>query len=172
MSHCPFWTCAFEAKYHSSGSFLHPTGLGPTSGHLITAYPEAKVVLVERDVESWYRSFEGIINSYYMRINDIMEMLDPQLIGPTARLFAYVFRDRKGFSRTRRKQELQQNAKLVYREHYAHVRAITPKEKLLNFQLKEGWGPLREFLGKDVPGVPFPRLHGGDTLRDFQVRGC
>lgn len=145
------------------------------ASELITAYPEAKVVLVERGVESWYRSFEGIINSYYMRINDIMEMLDPQLIGPTARLFAYVFRDRKGFFRTRSKQELQQNAKLVYREHYAHVRAITPKEKLLNFQLKEGWGPLREFLGKDVPGVPFPRLHEGDTLRErvreFQVRG-
>ena len=110
-----------------------------------------------------------------MRINDIMEVLDPQLIGPTARLFAYVFRDRKGFFRAGSKQELQQNAKVVYREHYAHVRAITPKERLLNFQLKEGWGPLCEFLGKDVPGVPFPRLHEGDALRErvrgFQVRG-
>ena len=74
----------------------------------MTAYPEAKVVLVERDIESWYRSLEGIINSYYMRINDIMEVLDPQLIGPSARLFAYVFRDRKGFFRAGSKQELQQ----------------------------------------------------------------
>ena len=132
-------------------------------------------MLVERDIESWYRSFEGIIDSYFMRINDIMEVLDPQLIGPTARLFAYVFRDRKGFFRAGSKRELQQNAKVVYREHYAHVRAITPKERLLNFQLKEGWGPLCEFLGKDVPRVPFPRLHEGDALRErvreFQVRG-
>lgn len=190
ISDCPVWSRAFEAKYHSNGppftrsdwdNLLGKYGAvtdAPAAcfaDELIAAYPEAKVVLVERDIESWYRSFQVIIDNYYARFNTILAILEPQFIGPFFGLFAYILRDRKGFFRAGNKQELQDNARLIYKEHNAHVRAITPKERLLNFQLKEGWGPLCEFLGKEIPEVPFPRLHEQGALqeavRGFQIKG-
>ena len=47
--------------------------------------------------------------------------------------------------------------KKKYREHNERVQAIIPKEKLLIYNVKQGWKPLCEFLGCDVPEVEFPR---------------
>jgi len=44
-----------------------------------------------------------------------------------------------------------------YRKHNERVRAIAPKEKLLEYQVQQGWEPLCAFLGKEVPEVEFPR---------------
>ena len=133
---------------------------------LINAYPEAKVVLVERDVEKWYQSFESMIQEMYNPIMHILRVLEPQVLRPTATMFNYVYKDRKGFCRTDDKEELQKNARTLYQEHYDHVRKVCPKDRLLDFKLEDGWGPLCEFLGKEKPGVPFPRLNEGTKLAE------
>ena len=38
-----------------------------------------------------------------------------------------------------------------YLSHYAHVRAVVPPENLLEFKPQDGWQPLCNFLGKDIP---------------------
>ena len=43
-----------------------------------------------------------------------------------------------------------------YRMHNAYVMATVPKERLLVYNLKEGWEPLCQFLGKDIPDIPVP----------------
>lgn len=43
-----------------------------------------------------------------------------------------------------------------YEAHNAQVRATVPPERLLVFNVKEGWAPLCAFLGKEVPPEPFP----------------
>ncbi len=53
----------------------------------------------------------------------------------------------------------------VFRRHNEAVQAAVPPEKLLVFEVKEGWGPLCRFLGVPVPATPFP--HVNDTA-DFQ----
>ena len=179
--HLPAWTAAFEAKYHDNGKpftrqdwdqLLGTYGAVTDSPSicfaedLINAYPDAKVVLVERDIDTWYRSFEELINEYYLPIHRILQFLDPQFIGPVARVFAYVFKDKQGFYRAGNKKELQQNAKTIYKEHYELVRRVCPQERLLEFDLKEGWGPLCAFLGKEVPDVPFPRLNERGSLAE------
>ena len=181
LEHLPIWTAAFEAKYHNNGKSFTREDWDQLLGdygavtdspcicfaeELINAYPDAKVVLVERDVDAWYPSFEGLINEYYLPIHRILQYLDPQLIGPQARMWAYVFKDRKGFYRAGNKKELQQNAKTIYKEHYEHVRRVCPKERLLEFDLKEGWDPLCAFLGKEKPAVPFPRLNERGSLAE------
>lgn len=45
-----------------------------------------------------------------------------------------------------------------YEYHNEQVRKVVPKEDLLEFNVKQGWGPLCEFLGVEVPDVPFPNL--------------
>ena len=133
---------------------------------LIKAYPEAKVVLVERDMERWYQSFEVMIKEMYNPILNVLRVLDPQLIGPLATMYYFVYKDRKGFCRTNNKEELEATARTLYREHYEHVRRLCPKERLLNFRLEDGWGSLCDFLDKEKPGVPFPRLNEGAALKE------
>ena len=54
-----------------------------------------------------------------------------------------------------------------YLEHNEHVRAIAPKGKFLEFNVKEGWGPLCKFLEVDVPEGPFPRVNDTATWQAY-----
>jgi len=45
-----------------------------------------------------------------------------------------------------------------YERHIADVVASVPKDKLLIFDVTQGWGPLCAFLDKPVPDGPFPRV--------------
>jgi hypothetical protein len=49
-----------------------------------------------------------------------------------------------------------------YLDHNAHVRTLVPKEKFLEFQVREGWGPLCRFLGHPEPDTPYPNVNTGD----------
>ena len=62
---------------------------------------------------------------------------------------------------------MQEKARRAYRDHYALVRRITPKGRLLEYKLGDGWGPLCEFLGKPVPYVPFPRVNDSEALQEL-----
>ena len=46
-----------------------------------------------------------------------------------------------------------------YKEHVEEVKASVPSEKLLVFNVKEGWQPLCTFLGLPVPEIPFPNVN-------------
>lgn len=50
-------------------------------------------------------------------------------------------------------------------DHNAHVRKVVPKDRLLEWQVTEGWEPLCQFLEKPVPDAPFPRINEGAMLR-------
>lgn len=189
IDECTKWIRAFEAKYHNRGPHFTRDDWDDLLGNyaavtdspaicfaeeLIKAYPEARVVLVERDVERWYQSFESMIQEMYNPIVHVLRILDPQVLRPTATMFNYVYKDRKGFCKTDNKEELQRTARTLYREHYESVRRLCPKERLLEFRLEDGWGPLCVFLDKEIPDVPFPRLNEGDALaekfKEFQKR--
>ena len=45
-----------------------------------------------------------------------------------------------------------------FRQHREEVLRTIPKDRLLIFNLSDGWGPLCEFLGKPVPSEPFPHV--------------
>lgn len=44
-----------------------------------------------------------------------------------------------------------------------------PEERLLEYEIKEGWEPLCRFLGKEVPGEDFPRVN--DTGEFVKLHG-
>jgi hypothetical protein len=56
------------------------------------------------------------------------------------------------------------NAKEGYDRHYEHVRSLVPKDRLLEYYVKDGWEPLCKFLHVDRPDVEFPRGNTTDTL--------
>ena len=132
---------------------------------LVAAYPDAKVILVEREIESWYRSFDtNVITAQWSPMISFVSMLDPWFLGPVRRCHR---RWATGWMDSNCQAEMQEKARRAYRDHYALVRSVTPKERLLEFKLADGWGPLCDFLDKPVPDVPFPRVNDSEALQEL-----
>jgi hypothetical protein len=53
----------------------------------------------------------------------------------------------------------------VFERHNEAVSLRVPPERLLVFDVREGWAPLCDFLGVDAPGEPFPRLNAAREMR-------
>lgn len=63
--------------------------------------------------------------------------------------------------------------KKKYHKHNEQVKVVVRKEKLLIFNVKQGWGPLCEFLKCQTPKQePFPRMNVAlsDTLKSLAKR--
>ncbi|KAH6681428.1 hypothetical protein B0J14DRAFT_445524, partial [Halenospora varia] len=117
---------------------------------LIVAYPETKVILVERDIEKWYSNNNNavIIDTFAFKnwfLVGLLETMHKQWV--------------RGWFRSNNAEEMRANSRSMYVEHYDLVKKITPKGNLLVYSLGNGWEPLGEFLGKGVPEVEFPRVN-------------
>ncbi len=126
-------------------------------------YPEAKVILTVRDPERWYDSvrqtifpmkeaFPAWIVPFLPRLHWFLRMVK-RLIWEN--VFRGRFDDRA-------------YAIEVFNRHIEAVKRVVPKDQLLVYEVREGWGPLCSFLGVPVPeNQPFP--HVNDTA-EFQAR--
>jgi len=63
------------------------------------------------------------------------------------------------------------NGRECYRQHNDTVRRLAAADQLLVFDVKQGWGPLCGFLGKNVPEEVFPRRDDWKGYREQHV-GC
>lgn len=45
------------------------------------------------------------------------------------------------------------------------IRDLVPKERLLEWNVEDGWQPLCEFLGKNIPEESFPRANDKDGFK-------
>jgi len=111
-------------------------------------YPRAKVILTVRDAGSWYRSTIRTV----LRQDLYPASADPALAG----LRQLAQAANKYFYRADTEE-----APLVERfhRHNAEVRAAVPADRLLVYEVAQGWPPLCEFLGVPVPDTPFPWLN-------------
>ncbi len=53
----------------------------------------------------------------------------------------------------------------VFNEHIAEVKRTVPKERLLIFSVREGWGPLCDFLELPIPEGNFPHINDRKMTR-------
>lgn len=58
-----------------------------------------------------------------------------------------------------------------YNEWVEQVKATVPREKLLIFNVKEGWKPLCDFLDLPIPNQPFPRTNDTAAMQGHIIRG-
>lgn len=132
---------------------------------LIHLYPLAKVILVEREVESWFQSFnKNVIESFAAPLTRLICLLDPSFVGKQGRIGAILMREQWGATSF---QQWRNNARGKYIEHNSMVKAAVPKERLLVYRLGEGWEPLCRFLGREVPvEVEFPRVNETEELKE------
>lgn len=131
-------------------------------------YPEAKIVLTVRDPAAWYESARKTIlrpMPLGMRVLPrALGLFSPNLRGMGSvlalvekELFEKLFEGRasdRDFMIDR------------FTRWNDEVKRTVPAERLLVYDVKEGWGPLCAFLGKPVPSVPFPRANDGAAFAE------
>ncbi|KAI1266267.1 hypothetical protein F5Y18DRAFT_25057 [Xylariaceae sp. FL1019] len=131
----------------------------PFVPQLLEAYPNAKVVVVQRDFESWWPSFRSqlLTTLFTHPLVGIGLFLEWHINGVRA---GYAMRKvHFGFFGARNLDEIEANARDTYERYYKTVREMVPPERRLEYKMGDGWEPLCAFLGKDVPDIPFPQLN-------------
>lgn len=173
------WIAAFDAKFAGKGEpftraqwdqLLAEYGAVTDvpalafSEELIAVYPEAKVVLVERDVDSWFTSFDdAVVKVMWGKWGPLIGSLDPWFVGPIRDVH---LRWAKDWMEVNSADEMRMKAKTKYREYYELMRRMVPRERLLEYELGSGWEPLCNFLGKEVPDVEFPRVNETASMHE------
>ncbi|HLJ68395.1 MAG TPA: sulfotransferase [Chloroflexota bacterium] len=128
---------------------------------LAVHYPEARVILTIRDPERWYQSCLNSIHGPMARAanRDEVPLDDPEI----AMIMTIVWQQTFGGRFSDR-----DHAIAVYERHNREVQERIPAERLLVYEVRQGWEPLCDFLGVDPPAdVPFPHLN---TSEEWQAR--
>jgi hypothetical protein len=133
---------------------------------LLEKYPEAKVILTVRDPERWYDSSRQTI--YFAR-NAFPKWAT--LLNPRMRVFQRMI-GRLWDKMFRGRFEDRAFAIDVFNRHNEQVRRDVPADRLLVYEVSQGWGPVCAFLGVPVPeGKPFPHLNDAAEFRTRIDRG-
>ncbi|MDL4776977.1 MULTISPECIES: sulfotransferase family protein [Thermomonosporaceae] len=127
----------------------------PSAGYwreLSAAYPDAKMILTVRDPGKWWESVHDSIYQFTRR----PAPPDPSGVYRSVRAIAdkAVWEDTFGGRFADRAHAIG-----VFEEHTETVRREIPAERLLVFEVAQGWEPLCSFLGVPVPDEEFPRLN-------------
>jgi hypothetical protein len=129
---------------------------------LMAVYPEAKVLLTVRDPEAWYDSTRKTI--YQLPRSPVMRIL--RLFVPHFRRF-FRMNGELIWQRTFGGEfENRQRAIVIFQAHIEAVRQTVPPDRLLVYDVRDGWEPLCTFLDVPVPqDKPFPRLNDTATMQ-------
>ncbi|KAL4889812.1 NAD dependent epimerase/dehydratase [Aspergillus ambiguus] len=134
---------------------------------LMELYPDAKVIYTVRDPEAWAESHAQI------RSLATMSFLRVVLLPlPGMRHFVdYINLLAKTWDRV---YEGEQSTLNIYHRHIAWLKEVVPEDRLVFFDVKEGWEPLCRALGKDVPtDIPFPWVNDSkaiDQVAEYHIK--
>lgn len=170
---CLMWHDALSAKYDGVGEFGRKEWdqlLGDCQAvcdwpacafakELIEAYPNAKVILTTRDVDSWHAS---VMKTVYWRVTDPEHKFVSHFSWAASMYYPMLNK----FFQTFFRGDFPNQGKQVYLDHVAEVRSLVPPERLLEYKISDGWAPLCEFLGEEVPDTLFPQ--GNDMANFFK----
>jgi hypothetical protein len=120
---------------------------------IMDVFPEAKIILTLRDPESWWKSFNRLMSltgkarllcCISHRLRMITRFTDKIII-------ENVFEGRLE----------KEHCIRIFERHNAAVRKAVPDKRLLEYDVRQGWQPLCNFLGVAVPDHAFPHLNAG-----------
>jgi hypothetical protein len=140
------WETVFEG-YRATVDWPSATFYEP----LAKAYPDAKVILTERDPEAWWTSTQATIFNW-----DTGRSPPEPFLGMVQKVIGALF-DQRIHDRD--------HVISVFRRHNARVREVIPADRLLVYEVADGWEPLCSFLGVPVPEAPMPSLNSTEEFR-------
>ena len=123
---------------------------------LATEYPAAKFVLTLRDPERWADSFGATIYKLLAGKDQAPEEMQAWLE------MASDIIARTGFPPGLDRAELVR----AFNAHNDAVKEAIPADRLLVFEVKDGWAPLCDFLDVPVPDMDFPRTNHREEFWD------
>ena len=144
----------YKASVDWPGAFFY--------AELAERYPEAKVILTTREPQSWYDS----ISETVFKAQEAVGILSKDMPTDHPMRFSNIIMANKtfGFDFSR------ENVIAAFERHNAEVRRHIAPERLLDYDVAEGWGRLCTFLGVDVPDEPFPRSNSrNDFLTEIKA---
>lgn len=150
---------------------------------LAEAYPEAKVVILNRDPEAWYESVIHTTdaamssNGLWLMANILHASLWSREMRARARFFHAMSKHALGFHAATEKDK----ALAWFKAQYDEFRARIPAERCVEMTIKDGWAPLCKHLGVPVPTVvdeatgrlveaPFPRTNDREFFQQHSSR--
>ena len=115
-------------------------------------YPSAKVLLSVRDANTWFDSTQETIFSplalEFIEKTPMKEFMEKTVWHE----FDGRIRDRDFMVP-------------YFEQRIAEIKDAIPDDRLLVYEVKQGWEPLCEFLDIPVPATPFPRINSRDETR-------
>lgn len=131
---------------------------------LVELYPSAKVICTLRDPDAWEKSMLVLSNTtskWFMKV----------LLFPMASLrYIPEYKDVLVKQWYGQYGETEPPTKLSYERHMAWLKEVVPKDRLVFFDVRDGWGPLCKALGVEEPNVPFPRVNDGEAIEKFAAK--
>jgi hypothetical protein len=140
------WEAIFEG-YVASVDYPGCTFWKELAGY----YPAAKVLLSVRDPQQWFESTQQTI---FSEANKARLMPTPMAEFFSKTVFGTVgerIHDRDFMID-------------LFKRHNAEVQRSIPADRLLVYEVAQGWAPLCRFLGVPVPDTAFPRVNTRDEF--------
>jgi len=162
----PLWNaaCAGEPDFAAIYRGYRAAVDWPTAAfwrELAAAYPDARVILSTRSAESWVRSFSETI----LKVLSAPETW-PEPARPWLEMVTDVVIGRSLGGKTG-----EQDLFDAFNAQEAAVKAGIAPERLLVFDVRQGWAPLCEFLGVETPASPFPRTNSKEEFFELIEAG-
>jgi hypothetical protein len=154
LEHVPVWRQALKGRPPDWNEFLSEYVAAvdwPASAfwrELADANPDALIVLsVRSDAEAWWRSADQTIftvtrRKEYPDYEEWLELAHELLEARIGRLW-----------------DEEKIAISAYERHNEEVRRTAPRERLLEWNAREGWRPICDALGVAAPDEPFPHVN-------------
>jgi hypothetical protein len=125
---------------------------------LAAFYPQAKIILTVRDAGRWFDSIDGTL----FRFMRSPVVPDDEAARRQIAMARDIVQQRTFDGRIDDRAHVIE----VYERHNRTVQATLPAERLLSYDVAQGWAPLCAFLGVPVPDEPFPRINAQQELLD------
>lgn len=143
----PDWDTIFKG-YQSTTDFPACTSWKALADY----YPSAKLVLTTRDPQSWFESTQDTIFAPHW-----IEYLPSSIAGK----FVQGTIDDYFNGRMHDRDFLIQR----FNEHITEIQATISPDRLLTYQVSQGWEPLCDFLRVPVPDVAFPHINDTEATQ-------
>lgn len=163
--HVPLWSAAAAGRPDWGKAYdgFNSAVDWPTASfwrELAVIYPAARFVLTTRPTESWVKSYAGTIQKL---------LAGRDQAPPQKHAFidmAIAVNVKSGVSPTMAEPALAR----AFEAHNSAVIAGLPKDRLLVYDVSQGWEPICQFLGKPAPSTSFPRTNNLDDFWE-RIRG-
>ena len=123
---------------------------------LASAFPGAKILLTVRPAESWWASFSQTIRKLIQKRESFDDVHKRGVLGYANKIIA---EQTFGGDMDDKAAVIQ-----VYEQRIDDVKNTVPADRLLVFDVRDGWDPLCHFLGVPVPQANFPNTNNAEDF--------